>query len=285
MAALAILLGTGVLCAGAGYAMRTRRRLRGSARARLESGAMIALLGAAYGACAYTLFAREHVIVPLVVPVAIQLPAALVLSLLVRAAVHRQHVQAVCLVADAGGSTALGQRLPHDAYVELMTGYNRMLARRVAARGGLALAPQGDGFVSLWVLPSETPGHRDALIRLAACRAAIDMVSAARQFNEVRAPEQRLPLRIGVTAGAVTIWSDAERGAFEAIGDAVNLAARLQDVNRDLGTSVLAAGPVAGDLSDRVELRRIEKTPALKGITQVPEVFELLAPRGGPAAV
>jgi class 3 adenylate cyclase len=103
------------------------------------------------------LFARYYLAVPWVIPVVFQLPTALVLSLLARPTVREERVQAVCLAADASGSTAVGQRLAHDAYAALMMDYSRTLARCVTARGGLALPPHGErlcGALGRWLTRS-----------------------------------------------------------------------------------------------------------------------------------
>ena len=275
-AAFAGLVGTGVLFGASGYWVRTRRRRqRASVRARLEAVAVVAALAAVYGVVAYALFARAYVTAPIVTPIAIQLPIALLLALLVRPVVHEERAHAVCLVADAGGSTAVGQRLPHDAYAQLMMDYNETLARCVRSRGGLALAPQGDGFVSLWILERRLESEDRARSR-EACLAALKMRTAAEGFNEKRPHEERLPLRIGLTLGAVTIHSDADRGAFEAIGDAVNVAARLQDLNRELRTHVLASDTVVAGLDGHLEMKRITRDIALKGVAAPPRVFEVI---------
>lgn len=275
VASFALLLGIGVAVGGGTFWVRTRRRqLRSGTPARLEAAIFSVLLIGGYCVVAYGLFARSYVIVPVVIPLLAQLPAALILGLLVRPTVRTEHVQAVCVAADAAGSTALGQRLPHDAYASLMAEYIRTLARCVTARGGLALAPNGDGFISLWI-----PGGSalNATLRLAACQAALDMTTAASRFNEARPEGERLPLRLGLTMGAVTIRSDADRGVFEAVGDAVNVAARLQQAGREVGASVLASGELVEDLSAHVRLRPIDVPLTLSGVRHAPRVFELHA--------
>jgi adenylate cyclase len=271
-ASLATLLVVGLVFGASGYWTRTRRRRPLGISARVNAAAVLTLLSGAYCIIAYLLFARDYVIVPIVVPLAAQFPAALVLGLVARAFVHEEQVQAICLAADAGGSTAIGQRLPHDEYARLMFDYNRTLVGCVIARGGLALSPHGDGFISLWIVGARTD---KTSIRLAACHAALDMVAAADRFNQARTSSERLPLRIGLTAGEVTIHSDAERGPFEAVGDAVNVAARLQDANKTLGTSVLASADLIVDLPAEVRLRHIESPLLLKGVDRVPDVVEL----------
>jgi class 3 adenylate cyclase len=95
---------------------------------------------------------------------------------------------------------------------------------------------------------------------------------------------ERLPVRIGLNVGPVTICSDADRGAFEAVGDTVNVAARLQQANRELGTSVLAAAPLVQDLSSQLQMRRIESPLALKGVARAPEVFALVTAEMPPSS-
>jgi adenylate cyclase len=243
----------------------------------LEAAGIVVLLLATYSVLAYALFARVYVIVPIVIPLAVQLPTALILGLLVRPAVHEEQVQTVCVAADAGGSTAIGQQLPHGAYAVLMTEYNRVLARCVTTRGGLALPPHGDGFVSLWVVGTGAVDAADVSTRLTACQAALAMVRAADHFNQERPEAERLPLRLGLTLGKVTIRSDADRGAFEAVGDAVNVAARLQELNRELATRVLASEAVVVGTEEQLALNPILRDVELRGVTAPPRVFELVA--------
>ena len=275
VSALAILFGTGILLGGSGYWIRTRRRwLRGNVAARVEAAVVVAVLSGAYGVAAYVLFARYHLIVPLVVPLAVQFPGALILALLARPVVREESVHAVCVVADAAGSTAVGQRLPHDAYAALMTEYTRALSQCVTARGGLALAPHGDGFASLWLLQAGVDSD-NLSIRRAACESALEMVATADRFNQSRPDHERLPLRVGLTTGAVTVRSDADRGAFEAVGDAVNIAARLEGLNRELATRVLASEDVVAGMEEQFERNLVARDIRLKGVSTAPRVFEI----------
>ena len=270
---LVMLLGVGFVFGGSAYWIRTRRRyVRGRASARFEAAGVAVLLAAVYCLITYLLFARFRVIVPVVIPVAVQLPAAVILGLVIRPVVHVERLTAVCMAADAGGSTAMGQRLPHTDYAQLMIEYNRVLVDCVTAHRGLVLPPEGDGFVSFWILRQATPDG-DASARLAACQAALGMGAAADGFNQAHAERDRLPLRIGLTVGEVTIRSDADRGAFAAVGDAVNVAARLQVLNRTLGTRVLASEAVVAALDDRLNLKPILEQIELRGVSVPPRVF------------
>lgn len=273
-ASFVLLIGIGTLLGASAYWIRTRRRQQpGGITARVEAAGAVTIIAVVYAVAAYILFARSYLTVPIVVPLAVQVPAALILGLLVRPSVHEETVRAVCLAADAGGSTAVGQRLVHDVYARLMTEYNRVLAG-VASHGGVALPPHGDGFVALFVIRLDA---HDRTIRLSACETALRLTAAANRFNSARVEGERLPLRIGLTVGLVAIRSDADRGVFEAVGDPVNVAARLQQANRELGTSVLASGDVVAGFAGVLNLHRIDVPLSLKGVARVPDIFELRA--------
>lgn len=86
--------------------------------------------------------------------------------------------------------------------------------------------------------------------RTAATRAALEVLEAAEAFNRGQV-HGRLPTRIGLDSGQLLLGNvgASERGEFRAVGDIVNTAARLQGLNRLLGTRVLvssAAGSPEG---------------------------------------
>jgi adenylate cyclase len=266
---------------GIGYWVRTwRRRRKAALSSRVQASVVIAGLAITYCAVVYRVFLQSQVLLPLVVPVAVQVPAALILALLAPAARHREQVYAVCLATDAAGSTAIGQRLPHGPYAHLMTSYHRALSSVVAVGGGEPLPPQGDGFIALWWVRDRGHGSEAgvAITRLQACRTALAVVAAAERFNRDQPAATQLPTRIGLNLGAVTIHSDADRGVFEAFGDVVNVAARLRDLNVRLGTRILASGDVVRGLDPNLAFDKVEGRVSLKGVEHPPDVVEIVCP-------
>jgi adenylate cyclase len=260
-----LLVGLGAIFGATGYYVRTRHRLRpGAVSARLGAALVLIAIAALYAIAVETAFERWQVALPLIVPLAIQLPSALILGLIVRPAEYEDDVEAVCLATDAADSTALGQRLPHDRYARLLDEYNRALCGPVRSRGGSTLEPQGDGFVCLWCLPRQSGA---AGIRLQACVAALEIAEASMRFDLNHPDGQQLPTRVGLNVGRVTIYSDADRGVFKAFGDAVNVAARLRDLNVSLGTRVLAGDTVVEGLGRVLTVRRFLEPFALKGVS------------------
>jgi class 3 adenylate cyclase len=113
------------------------------------------------------------------------------------------------------------------------------------------------------------------VLRLRACQAALEIAESTERFNQEHMPDRRLPTRIGLAMGVVTIRSDADRGVFEIVGDTVNIAARLRDLNRDLGSRVLASADVIEGLEARLSWRPIPDTFTLKGVGRQPTVVEV----------
>jgi adenylate cyclase len=256
------------------YWVRTRKRWgRGRYPTRLQAAVFVVSLATLYAVGAYVLFWSSYLIVPLVIPLAIQLPVALILGLLMPPIRYEDQVRAVCLATDAEGSTALGQRLSNREYAALLRDYNQALVKPALIHGGTPLDPQGDGFISVWCSASGSAREVDAQCRFQACVTAIEITTAAERFNLAQSEGTRLPARTGLTVGLVTIHSDADRGVFNAFGDAVNVAARLRDLNRDFGTRVLASEDVVAGLD--LDTRQITTDFALKGVAQSPVVFEI----------
>jgi adenylate cyclase len=262
----------GVLGAS-GYYVRTRRRLRaGAVTARFQAAVVVLGLAGAYATVVVIAFETLYLVLPFVVPLAIQLPLALILGLVVRPHEHVEHVEAVCLATDAAGSTAIGQQLSHPRYARLMNEYNEALRAPVIARGGATLEPQGDGFVCLWCTPRKTI---DAAMRQQACAAALEIADASRRFNQSQPEGEQLPTRVGLNVGTVTIYSDADRGVFKAFGDTVNVAARLRDLNVELGTHVLACDRAVEGLHGVFTVRPVPGTFVLRGVVRRTSVFEV----------
>lgn len=134
------------------------------------------------------------------------------------------------LFADLTSSTALAEEMdPEDARA-ILAGFFGTMAREIHRHGGTVEKYIGDAVMAVFGLPV---AHEDDPVR--AVRAALDMQTALRQFNDDRraldpaAPE--LQMRIGINTGDVAAAGSASEGSdFLVTGDAVNVAARLQQL-------------------------------------------------------
>ncbi|HEX5420913.1 MAG TPA: adenylate/guanylate cyclase domain-containing protein, partial [Gammaproteobacteria bacterium] len=273
----------------------------------LPGFAALAAAGAAavlYGAAAELIFARLGLWSPLAVPLLMQLPVALFAGLLwnhqtvrrqrerIQAALgyylpkraldrlayetagtkaSQELVYGTCLVTDAEQYTALSESLAPEELGRLMDEYYRVLLDAVSERGAIVSDLAGDSMVAVWVA-----ARRGDETAAAACGAAAAVRAAVEDFNS-RQGRQGLPTRIGLDSGQLVlgnIGSDV-RGEYRAVGDIVNTAARLQGLNRHLGTRILMTeATVAAQGLDGFALRPVGRF-LLVGKRLPVSVFEL----------
>jgi adenylate cyclase len=223
---------------------------------------------AVYFGAAYAAFALGHHWLPLLVPLAVQVPLAALAALAcnylqlkrqrarvedafgyyvpralvnrlaeqsVSAAANRQLIRGTCLFTDAEEYTTVSEALPPQELAALMNAYYGAMFRVVERYGGMVSNTSGDSMVALWADVSP-----DAGAHVNACRAALEIVDAVNAFNRDRGALQ-LPTRVGLESGEVLLGNIGAEQRFEyrAIGDIVNTASRLQGLNRLLGTRVL----------------------------------------------
>jgi adenylate cyclase len=245
----------------------------GAALAWFSAGraAALALLAAA-GYCAAVWLAFESAVwLPLLVPLGVQIPAALIALAVLQQrdlAAQRTRVQralgyyvpasmvgklaeqsvsvetdrallhGTCLFTDAEHYTTVSEALRPEELAALINEYFAALFRVVERYGGFVSDTSGDSMVAVW-----TTALPDAASRASACAAAVDILQAVADFNRDRGP-RRLPTRVGLESGEVLLGNvgASQRFEYRAIGDIVTTAARIQGLNAQLGTRLLVSG-------------------------------------------
>jgi len=126
------------------------------------------------------------------------------------------------LFSDVAGSTALGEELDPEDLRALLGRYYAIAKEVVAEHGGTLEKFIGDAVMAVFGLPT---AHGDDAVRaIAAAEQLRDRVRAEPKLGE------QLPIRIGLNTGEVVATRDAGSGDFLITGDAVNTAARLQQL-------------------------------------------------------
>lgn len=146
----------------------------------------------------------------------------------------QEHHNSVCLVTDAQGYSRLSEQLPPAELAALMQDYYSAVIGAIRAGKGLISDVAGDGVIALW--PHLEPQH--AWQTLAPVIESIQR--AVKEFNE-RHPEHTLPTRMGLHSGEIVLghFGAVDHYEFRAMGDIVNTTARLEGVNKQIGTHVL----------------------------------------------
>ncbi|MGE0810667.1 MAG: CHASE2 domain-containing protein [Immundisolibacter sp.] len=182
---------------------------------------------------------------------------------------HRSRpIRAVCLISDAAGYAALGERLPARRLHELANRYFATLLEPIHAQQGIVTDIVGDSALALWPLL-----HAGVGARLRACRAAMDIQAALANFELPGGG--RLPTRIGLHLGELVLGpvGAGEHFEYRAIGDVVNTASRIEALNKQLGTQVLASAEVVAGLPD-IDCRPIGRF-VLAGREQALALYQL----------
>jgi len=143
------------------------------------------------------------------------------------------------------------------------------------AEGGTIDKFIGDAVMVFWNAPHRQLDHVER-----ACRAALAAKSASERLNRAFADEG-LPAfvtRIGLHVGDAIVGNlgSDERMDYTVLGSSVNLAARLEGLNKDYGTSILVSDAVRERAQGRFRFRPVASVTA-KGMTTETRVYELLA--------
>jgi adenylate cyclase len=181
-------------------------------------------------------------------------------------------VECSMLFADIRGFTALAEVLPAHRLLQALNGYLGRMLREVSAEGGIVNKFGGDSLLAIFGSPlNPAPDHAARAVR-----AAIRMRDA---LDDVNRDEQALGLPaihagFGVATGEVIAGNVGSERKIEytVIGDAVNLAARLQELSRDLGEPILVSGDTASRATAQIRLEPLGSRH-IRGRTEPVEVF------------
>ncbi len=144
------------------------------------------------------------------------------------------------LFFDLAGFTSIAEELPADELVKLVNGYLDVLVEAIFRNEGTLDKFIGDAVMAFWGAPLAQPDHAAR-----ACRAAIDMQRALAAFTARQADPRLAALRgrIGVHSGIAALGNLGSSSimSYTAMGDTVNVASRLEGVNKAYGTQILAS--------------------------------------------
>ncbi|MSO64480.1 MAG: adenylate/guanylate cyclase domain-containing protein [Alphaproteobacteria bacterium] len=160
--------------------------------------------------------------------------------------------EATLMFTDIEGFTTLSEHLPPATRIAILNQYLEAVIEPIQQQGGVINSFIGDGLFASFNMPLANERHAASAIRAAA---AIQGALAERVF----AGNVRLTTRIGINSGTViggTIGA-GERLTYTLLGDAVNTASRLQELNKSYGTRILITGATRRLASDGFRVRPI----------------------------
>lgn len=155
-------------------------------------------------------------------------------------AIESKSVEATVMFTDIAGFTTLSETLAPQETVDVLNRYFSVMNRVIHEGGGTINNFVGDAVVAIFNVPEPNTRHaKDAIATALAIQAELAksefMLSSGRKIS--------LPTRIGINTGFVCAGTvgAAERQGYTVYGDAVNLAARIEPLNKKYATRILAS--------------------------------------------
>ncbi|MBP6627963.1 MAG: adenylate/guanylate cyclase domain-containing protein [Kofleriaceae bacterium] len=186
------------------------------------------------------------------------------------------------LFSDIRGFSSLSERLPPEELAAFMSEYLTPMTELVLDGAGTLDKYIGDAVMAFWGAPIEQPDHA-----VRACTAALAMQARLATLSAAWAGRGLPPLAIGVgvNTGPMAVGNMGSRARFDytVLGDAVNLAARLEGLTKEYAVGILVGEATARAAAGQFVFRQLDQV-RVKGRASAAPVFELIGPVGSPAA-
>ncbi|MFZ1745765.1 MAG: adenylate/guanylate cyclase domain-containing protein, partial [Nitrospirales bacterium] len=183
-----------------------------------------------------------------------------------------QVVYGTCLFTDAANYTTLSEKLNPQELRVLLGKYFKALFTPVRHHGGLIVDLKGNSILAIWKATQDQLG-----LRKQACFAALDIAKSIDRFNQEVGP-YRLPTRIGLHCGQFTIGTEraVDHAEYRPAGEVVNMAFRVEGLNKYIGTTIAVTGDVVHGLEAPFLLRELGQFK-LKGHEPSVVIHELIS--------
>ncbi len=185
------------------------------------------------------------------------------------------------LFSDIEGFTSITERIPPTKLIKLLNEYLAAMTAIILEQGGIVDKFEGDGIMAEFGMPLEHPDHP-----IAAVRTGLAMQRRLSELGQHWA-DQGLPAlkcRVGINTGAVIVGNMGSDQVFDytAMGDPVNLASRLESVNKHYGTYLLISEHTYAKLPDDLFHTRLADTVRVQGQSQAVKIYEVYGDASDP---
>ena len=180
--------------------------------------------------------------------------------------------------SDLAGFSTISEQLSPEGLVALLNEYLTSMCDIIAEYDGTVDKFEGDAIIAFWGAPLDQPDHA----RLG-CLATIDMQRYMLVYRK-RLMERGQPLlnmRVGLNTGAMLVGNlgSKQRMDYTIMGDAVNLAARLEGANKQYRTYTMISEHTYRHVQDVVDVRELDRIRVV-GKREAVTVYELLERKG-----
>jgi len=179
---------------------------------------------------------------------------------------------------DIAGFTTMSETLSPQQLVEVMNQCLTRFSDIILEHDGLINKYIGDCIMAFWNAPADQPKHASL-----ACRAALKCIEAVPGLNKAFAAKglPNIDCRVGINTGLVVVGNMGSKDRFDytVMGDAVNLASRLEGANKEYHTHIMISQETFEKAQEDIEARDLDLI-RVKGKKEPKKVFELLCEKG-----
>lgn len=190
--------------------------------------------------------------------------------------VEPRKTEITVMFSDVRGFTSISEQLDAQDLALFLNQYLTDMTGIIFDRQGTLDKYIGDAVMAFWGAPFEEPDHA-----VRACHAALDMMRHVREMQAKWKVEGKPPLDIGIglNTGVASVGNmgSALRYGYTALGDAVNLASRLEGLNKEYATNILASETTFAAARDAGFLFREMDLIRVKGKLKPVTIYELVA--------
>ncbi|MBB3412061.1 adenylate cyclase [Rhizobium sp. BK316] len=196
-----------------------------------------------------------------------------------QAVVKARRQDVTVLFTDIRDFTTISEQHSPEDVVDTLSAYFEILNTTAERNGGTVVQYLGDSIFVMWNAPVEDVDHAEH-----GCRCALAMKAAIDELNEENRENGRpeLVTRFGLHTGPAVVGSFGaiSRQQYTAMGDTINVASRLEGLNKQYDTSILVSAAIRDAVGERFELRPLGLVQ-LKGRAERVDLWELVGESGG----
>jgi adenylate cyclase len=183
------------------------------------------------------------------------------------------------LFSDLANFTSISEKIDPETLVELLNHYFDEMTEIIFETKGTLDKFEGDAIMAFWNAPIEDPQHHFNSV-LCALRMKKKVDELKEEWKSIIG--QNLKIRIGINSGEMIVGNMGGKKKFDytVMGDNVNLASRLESINKIYGTDIIISENVYNKISDKVIAREIDLI-LVKGKTIPVRIYELIDLKDG----
>jgi class 3 adenylate cyclase/uncharacterized membrane protein SpoIIM required for sporulation len=180
--------------------------------------------------------------------------------------------------SDIRGFTNLSEKLDPEQLVALLNEYLDVMTEVILEHRGVVDKYIGDAIMAFWGAPLDEPKHA-----FFSCKASLKMMQELNHFNAALKrkglPEINIGIGLNTSPMVVGNMGSHKRFDYTVIGDAVNLGSRLESLNKQYGTHIIASEYTREQVIDDFEFRELDYVK-VKGKNKPIRIFELMGYKG-----